>query len=1078
MTEDILGSLKLVPADVPNLPAASRNSLISYLLHWEHYDAARRCLQQLLVTHSHLVTIYNELARALLGLGQPERALEIVRRRHAIKVSNSSRILEARACLAAGRLAEAQAIATTLTGESPDLLSGWSLQADVCLAAGDPGGAEAALQRRESLATEAAATALGMARVWQARGDPDKALLWARTALSRTERDEHHVPVELLRLLKTLYAATGQAAQAEAIHAQLQQREQQELDELRAALDPTLPAAPAGRKAAAPQASPPGILPGLAVPQAAEAPFPRLAELAPAELGRLKEALHRYFPHTVFRPGQAEAITPVLRGESVLAVMPTGAGKSLCYQLAAMLLPGTALVVSPLVALMKDQLDGLPDGVAAQATTLNYTLEGSELEARLGRAAAGGYKLLYAAPERLRQRPFLHALNQAGVSLLVVDEAHCVSLWGHDFRPDYLFIVKAWQELGQPPIMALTATATPRVRDDIQAALGEMKLIATDVERPNLRFEARRFTNSQEKTRALVELCRELPGSGIVYANSRAHCEELAKILRRAGVNAIHYHAGLDDRAAAQDEFMSGRARVVVATIAFGMGIDKPDVRFIIHFHPPRTLENYYQEAGRAGRDGLPARCILFHAPSDKSNLTHWTRQDSLSVEFLRGVYNAVQHRLGAAHSGLIALADLERDLAAGETSLRVAIHFLETAGLVWRGFDLPRMATLGLRRLPEQPDPDLVSLVQAARLRPGDTIARDLTAVARDAGLDARTVESSLLKWADAGWLEYRGTGRDMLLALPTPPPDSRERVAALLADYISGQEGRIAEIMSYAGTRLCRHGYISAYFGGRTIQHCQSCDNCLDGSADSTRAAPSTARAPQSVRPAVRPRMAADLKLTILEGVASLPYPLGRTGLTNALRGIKSSPVRPERFPLFGALAGLRGEQVATAVIELVEAGLLASFQKGAYRLLRLTDAGRAWIETHGKENTAPPAPPARDASLATASPAVSPAAAPTGRADAEPAAYDAALFERLRSWRRQVAQQIGKPPYIVLPDATLKAVAAARPATVGELAAIRGIGPAKLEHYGAALLAIVAGREPEPLDSTGSEVEPPQK
>ena len=181
--------------------------------------------------------------------------------------------------------------------------------------------------------------------------------------------------------------------------------------------------------------------------------------------------------------------------------MPTGAGKSLCYQLAALLLPGTTLVISPLIALMKDQFDGLPAGVALQATTLNSSLDGAELGARLDRAAAGGYKLLYAAPERLRQRPFLHALKQAGISLLVVDEAHCVSLWGHDFRPDYRFIVKAWRELGQPPILGLTATATPRVRDDIQTALGQMRLVATDVHRPNLRLEARQFANNGRRTR-------------------------------------------------------------------------------------------------------------------------------------------------------------------------------------------------------------------------------------------------------------------------------------------------------------------------------------------------------------------------------------------------------------------------------------------------------------------------------------------------------------------------------------------------------------------------------------------------
>ncbi len=473
------------------------------------------------------------------------------------------------------------------------------------------------MQRRDSLRPEAAATAHGLARLWQARNDPEKALLWARTALSRTERDERRPPVELLRLLETLYRATGQPAQTEATAAQLQQRQAHELADLRVALGLVLPSAelpepPRPRRSRALQQE---------VPAPKERPEPKPAAqpiqapaLTPAEQDHLQEALHHYFPHHAFRPGQAEVIAAALRRESVLAVMPTGAGKSLCYQLAALLLPGTTLVISPLIALMKDQVDGLPPTVAGQATTLNYMLDSAEIDARLARAAAGGYKLLYAAPERLRQQPFLHALKRAGVSLLVVDEAHCVSLWGHDFRPDYLFIAKAWEELGRPPILAATATATPRVRDDIQAALGQVRLAVTDVDRPNLHLEAHRFASDKQKAQALVALCREIEGSGIVYATARAKCEDLAELLRQNGIDAIHYHAGMDDRAAAQDQFMTGQARVVVATIAFGMGIDKADVRFIIHYNPPKTLENYYQEAGRAGRDGLPARCILFHS--------------------------------------------------------------------------------------------------------------------------------------------------------------------------------------------------------------------------------------------------------------------------------------------------------------------------------------------------------------------------------------------------------------------------------------------------------------------------------
>lgn len=1050
MTEEILASLALTPAEVPDLPAKTRASLIAYLLRWEHYDIARRCLQQLLVTHSQMVSIYDDMARAYLGLGQPERALEIIRRRQALKVSSLSQSLEAEARLAAGDLGGAQAIAAELTTGQPDLPTAWSLQADVCLAAGDLDGAETALQRRDSLRPEAAATAHDLARLWQARNDPEKALLWARTALSRTERDERRPSVELLHLLEALYRATGQPAQAEATAARLQLLQKQDLADLQHALGPALP----GVELPEPPRPPVSRSEQQAAPEAKELPAAKPAAqpmqapaITPTEQARLEEALHRYFPHNTFRPGQAEVTAAAVRGESVLAVMPTGAGKSLCYQLAAMLLPGTTLIISPLIALMKDQVDGLPPAVAGQATTLNYMLEGAEIDARMARAAAGGYKLLYAAPERLRQQPFLHALKRAGISLLVVDEAHCVSLWGHDFRPDYLFIAKAWEELGRPPILAATATATPRVRDDIRAALGQVRLAVTNVDRPNLHLEARRFSSNKEKTQALVALCRQIDGSGIVYATARATCEELAELLRKNGIDAIHYHAGMEDRAAAQDRFMTGRARVVVATIAFGMGIDKADVRFIIHYNPPKTLENYYQEAGRAGRDRLPSRCVLFYTTSDKAMLTRWARQDALSVEFLRRVYAALQKTIGSKQPGLVALGDLQRELGADETPLRVAVHFLETAGLVWRGFDLPRTATLALLRTPEQTEPELVRFVEAAHLRANETLSRDLLALCQEAGFDARTIEAQLLAWDEAGWLRYRGIGRDMLLALPDPPRGSRQRVAAMQADYCAGQDGRIAEMMAYAQTDRCRHGHISAYFGGQPIERCQACDNCLNAAS-----APATpGRAVRPIRQAIPDARTVH---TILQGIAQSPYPLGRTGLARALKGSSTSPVTPGRFPLFGALADRTRKSIGEIIAQLEDSGLLAHYEKEGYRLLRLTDQGRDLLKSQAPVAAVQAPPPTKDRPQ-------KPSSKPKPAGETPPE-YDQALFEKLRAWRLQVARQKGWAPYVVFLDATLKEIAARRPTTLDELASVKGVGPHKLEQYGAAVLDVIAGHE----------------
>jgi ATP-dependent DNA helicase RecQ len=1048
MSENILCTLGLSVARVPTLSSRVRTSLIAYLVRWQHYNAAELCLQELLIGHSHHVSVYDNLARVYLAQGQPERALEIMSKRHALRVSSSSRALEAHAHLAAGDIASAQVIAGELIGKHPDLLLSWSLQADVRLAAGDTDGAEAAWRERETLQSDTAASAEGMARVWQERGDLDKALLWARTAVARTMRDERTPTVSLLCLLESLYRATGQEAQAEATAEQLQQHQEKELDELRHALSLELGTAEI-RLAEQPTRPLMGQRP---VTTAEPAPGSRIPEivtgamdLGPDERARLDERLRRTFGHDAFRPGQADVIATVLRGQSALAVMPTGAGKSLCYQLAAQLLPGTTLIISPLIALMKDQLDGLPASVAAAATTLNSTLDGDELRARLSRAAAGKYKMLYAAPERLRQRPFLHALKRAGVSLLVVDEAHCVSLWGHDFRPDYLFIAKAWHELGQPPILAMTATATPRVRDDIQGALGRMRLIASDGHRPNLRLEVRHFATDEEKQRALLAACHELEGSGIIYANARKKCEELASMLYRNGVSAIHYHAGIEDRAAAQDRFMSDRARVVVATIAFGMGVDKSNVRFIVHYNPPKTLENYYQEAGRAGRDGLPAHCILFHTPGDKATLTRHSRQDALQIEFLREVYANLKQRLGAQGVGAVTVGDLERDLVADETDLRVVIHFLETAGLLWRGFDLPRTAVLTLMCEPDGRDADFARFIEAARLRPEQTVSRDLLSLSREAELDPQSVEAQLLAWDQAGWLQYQGIGRDMLLALPKPPPDSQQRVTAMLADYRAGQDARTAEIVAYATTELCRHGHISAYFGGRAIERCQACDNCLRTAPSGLQFVPRARPAPRpaaSPQPIPRPAATGEPATIILQGVAQLPFPLGRSGLARALKGQRSSSVQADRFPLFGALADRTCDSISELAAQLVEEGLLAYYDRGGYRLLRLTEKGQAWLEAPWPLTSLAPSPP---------------------RAK-EPTEYDRALFAQLRAWRLEKAKEMCVPPYVIFHDSVLKSIATSRPTSLGELAAIKGIGPRKLEQYGSAVLGIVNGDEPK--------------
>lgn len=332
----------------------------------------------------------------------------------------------------------------------------------------------------------------------------------------------------------------------------------------------------------------------------------------------LSAAVERLFGFPGFRPGQLDVVRSVLEGRNTVAVMPTGAGKSLCYQLPALLLPGTALVVSPLVALMKDQVDALTArGVAA--TFVNSSLDEGERGRRIREVARGAYKLVYVAPERFRSPAFLDAIAQLPLSLYAVDEAHCISMWGHDFRPDYTRLGQVRFALRPPRTLALTATATPKVRDDIVRVLRlkDPVVSVAGFDRPNLYFEVAKVSGDQEKLARIARLAKE--GSGIVYCATRRDVEKVAAGLDERRVPALAYHAGMEDdaRREVQERFMARPDAIVCATNAFGMGVDKPQIRFVVHHSLPKSPEAYYQEVGRAGRDGKAARALLLFNHAD-----------------------------------------------------------------------------------------------------------------------------------------------------------------------------------------------------------------------------------------------------------------------------------------------------------------------------------------------------------------------------------------------------------------------------------------------------------------------------
>ncbi len=400
------------------------------------------------------------------------------------------------------------------------------------------------------------------------------------------------------------------------------------------------------------------------------------------------QALQQYFGFDQFRAGQEETIRRILNGQHTLLVMPTGSGKSLTYQLPALLLPGLTLVISPLIALMKDQVDGLTEAGLA-ATYINSSLPSQEINRRMRAVLEGQVKLLYIAPERLRSRDFTRALARTKVSLLAVDEAHCISQWGHDFRPDYLQIGPIWQALGCPTLLAATATATPTVQRDIIKLLGlpNCQAIVTGFNRPNLTFRVKYAPDDRTKLQTLPALVsHQSQGSVIVYTATRRNADDVADFIRSAiGLPAQAYHAGMDRylRDRVQTDFMADRLKVIVATNAFGMGVDKADVRAVIHYNMPATVEAYYQEAGRAGRDGLPAECGLLFAPDDQS-LQEWLIENDTPVyEDLRQVYDLLARTAndGEVYAVPQELADTTR---LHPVKIRVTLSELELAGVIF----------------------------------------------------------------------------------------------------------------------------------------------------------------------------------------------------------------------------------------------------------------------------------------------------------------------------------------------------------------------------------------------------------
>ena len=773
----------------------------------------------------------------------------------------------------------------------------------------------------------------------------------------------------------------------------------------------------------------------------------------------LRNELKQWFGHGDFREGQREIVEAALAGKDTLAILPTGGGKSLTYQLPAMLLPGATLILSPLIALMKDQAENLPPDVAARTTVINSSLEPAEIGRRLTLVRQGKIKMIYAAPERLRQPPFLHALRRAGVSLVVVDEAHCISQWGHDFRPDYRAVGKAIKSLAPRSVLAVTATAPPEIADDIERQLGRsVERMVSPTFRDNLFLACHRAQSEDDKLQATVDFCRNTEGAGLVYAGSRDKVEQLARMLTRQGVSAGFYHAGLppQERAAAQDRFMQGNVRVMAATVAFGMGVDKSDIRFILHFHPSRNLENYYQEAGRAGRDGIKSTCVVLYSAADASNAARRLREETLTLAEVRGVYQAAQRALKPYGGiGPVGMEELSGGDEAQEDIVRSVLPLLEESGMLVRHTDIPRRMSLYPSPM-EFSDADRPTEWNAFERAVGEGGDFSPQYLSKEADIALPELEASALHWQEEGYVTYRPGPRSWLIEILPAPAEAKARMEEMLRHREQGAKERMEAMRDYARQNVCRHAAIARYFGDRWARrNCGMCDVCTGETplADSSPSAGTSVERSET-DPALAPIAALHAVADLTRG--AYPFAVGKSGLVRILRGTPDAPVKPTRTEAFGALSGWKKGEVERLIDALTEQNYFQRDEEDEYRRLYLTRMGNDAFADGICDIVWRGSPSANSAPKSAAR------AGTRAAKDAEIAGADGdadpRLFEKLRAWRYQIAQSENIPPYVVFPDKVLTFLAARRPANEFDLLNIPGIGPAKATKYGEMILEIV--------------------
>ncbi len=558
------------------------------------------------------------------------------------------------------------------------------------------------------------------------------------------------------------------------------------------------------------------------------------------------EVLEKYWGYTSFRNMQEDIVNAALEDRDVLAILPTGGGKSVCFQVPALMKPGIALVVTPLIALMKDQVQNLnARGIKALAVYMGMSRR--EIELALNNAVYGDFKFLYLSPERLSTSMFRDYLREMDVSYIVVDEAHCISQWGYDFRPDYLKVADI-RKTCDAPVIALTATATPSVAEDIMDRLEfrEKLVLKSGFERPNLSYIVR---NKEDKLGQMLNICRSVPGTGIIYVRHRKKCEELASFLKNSGVEASFYHAGLSHmaRTARQEDWKSGRIRVMVCTNAFGMGIDKPDVRFVLHYELPDCPEAYFQEAGRAGRDGKRSYAVLLWNGSDLRKLKQIGSTSFPDLEYIEDVYHKVHvffgipYDTGAGRELKFDIIEFCRRFRLNSTSAYNAMKYIEREGhwVFQEDADIPTRVQI----IPTRVELYDVEIPEQKMQRVLEVLMRTYTGlfsypvridedyVASKAGTAVPELRQLLYGLSLEHIIKYIPADHTSVIFLkedrlrPKNVKLSPERLERLKASW----QARADAMVEYVSEDdECRSRFLLRYFGQEKSEDCGTCDIC----------------------------------------------------------------------------------------------------------------------------------------------------------------------------------------------------------------------------------------------------------